>query len=295
MTAFRKYHGLGNDFVLIDNRSSPSPILKPDDCIPILDRHTGVGGDGVIFLLPARKPENDMAMAIVNSDGSVPEMCGNGIRCLVRFAKDIGVVKQDTKSVLVETLAGVMKGEIVAEREHDMDVRVNMGQANVGEVKGMLEVWGKKWEWTEVGMGNPHCVVFVDGEEGETGNGMNIEELDVRLEEIGRLFECNERFPQRTNVHFVKMNKNRKEMRVVVWERGAGRTQACGTGACACAVAAALTGKADRNSDIKVVLPGGPLTIRWLDNNDVLMSGPGEFVFEGKLASKAPALAGSAA
>ena len=239
-----------------------------------------------------------MKMVVVNSDGSVPEMCGNGIRCLIKFAKDIGVVgRGEMGRVLeIETGAGVLEGEILGESGGRAEVRVDMGEGVVGEVEGSLKVWGKEWTWTEVSTGNPHCVVFVDDDDvkGRDGNKMSLEEIDMRLEEIGRLFECNERFPNRTNTHFVRMKEDGKGMKVVVWERGAGRTMACGTGACACAVASIATGRAKRNQDIEVELPGGVLTIRWKDDDRIFMSGPGEFVFEGELPIKVGAMAGSA-
>lgn len=288
MTAFRKYHGLGNDFVLIDNRASPSPVIAPEAAVSVCDRHTGVGADGVIFLLPATQPDSDFAMRLFNSDGSEPEMCGNGIRCLARFAHDLGLEGRDAGSFRVDTGAGL----IVPEMRADGTVCVDMGppilkavdvptRLDCNDGNGFvdhLRVQTKDWPATAVSMGNPHSVIFVSDNDYVA--------LDARLEEVGPVFEAHEKFPAKTNTHFVKTIAD-DHLDMLVWERGAGRTRACGTGACAVLVAAVLTGRAQRERDVTVTLPGGDLSIRWADGDDghVFMTGPAELVFSGELAS----------
>lgn len=281
MTAFRKYHGLGNDFVLIDNRHSNTPSLTPTQSAAICDRHTGVGADGVIFLLPPTATDSHIAMRLYNSDGSEPEMCGNGIRCLARFAADLGVPSGSEGAYRVDTLAGV----IVPRMRVDGQVTVDMGApilaptqipTTLPSANADWVVDGKTWITTAVSMGNPHAVTFVDES--------TYADLDARLESVGPLFETSNAFPAKTNTEFVVAAPGR--MKMLVWERGAGRTLACGTGACAVVVAAVLTGRARRDEDVTVQLPGGDLVIRWdeSDNGSVFMTGPAEFVYSGVLA-----------
>eukprot|EP00239_Pterosperma_sp_CCMP1384_P001277 CAMPEP_0197847610 /NCGR_PEP_ID=MMETSP1438-20131217/6586_1 /TAXON_ID=1461541 /ORGANISM="Pterosperma sp., Strain CCMP1384" /LENGTH=295 /DNA_ID=CAMNT_0043459581 /DNA_START=273 /DNA_END=1160 /DNA_ORIENTATION=- len=284
--SFSKYHGLGNDFVLVDNRSSSEPCVTPEQAVKICDRNFGVGGDGVIFALPPTEGDAiDYTMRIYNSDGSEPEMCGNGIRCLARFVADLD--GKPPGSYRVNTLAGLMIPEVRA----DGQVAVDMGEpflvpsdvpttlgANSPEgaaVKVPLEVAGEEWLMTCVGMGNPHAITF-----GTTSNSdLKVDELP--LETLGPLFECNEVFPAKTNTEFVEIiDRGRVKMRV--WERGAGLTLACGTGACATVVAGVLEGRLDR--ECVVELPGGPLEILWRESdNHIIMTGPAEGVFAGDL------------
>jgi diaminopimelate epimerase len=285
--SFRKYHGLGNDFILVDNRKSTEPMIDADGAIRICDRRRGVGADGLIFLLPPLSPNSDAQMRLYNSDGSEPEMCGNGIRCLARFAADLGMNTAFPERIVVDTMAGTMIPEVVPNSE---DVKVDMGPpilvpADVpttldtavdnhytGVMKGIA---GKDWEVTAVSMGNPHCVTFVDKS--------TYFDVDANLEEVGPAFETDVAFPAKTNTEFVLIH-SRTEMSMVVWERGAGRTMACGTGACAVAVAAIVTGRADQDTAVTVHLPGGDLTIEWSSaSNHVFMTGPAEFVFSGEL------------
>jgi diaminopimelate epimerase len=274
---FTKYQGLGNDFILIDNRAQELPLLTPEQSAHWCDRHFGIGADGVIFLLPGQSG-TDYTMRIYNSDGSEPEMCGNGIRCLARFITDL---KHPDSSYPVayriHTLAGVITPEVQA----DGQVRVNMGQpkllaqeipttlaaADEKVINQPLTVAGQTWSVTCVSMGNPHCITFVE----------DVAAID--LANIGPQFEHHAGFPQRTNTEFIQVvNPNYLKMRV--WERGAGATLACGTGACASLVAGVLTGNCAAEATVE--LPGGSLQISWSGlEQAIYMTGPAEKVFTG--------------
>ncbi|MFN6518239.1 MAG: diaminopimelate epimerase [Nostoc sp. CreGUA01] len=305
---FTKYHGLGNDFILIDNRSSSLPVVTPEQAIKLCDRHFGIGADGVIFALPGENG-TDYTMRIFNSDGSEPEMCGNGIRCLAGFLAQLeGLGKEDAGTwgqgdtgkelsasprlpVLaspsspcpityrIHTLAGVITPQILPNGQ----VKVDMGLPRLlaGEIPTTLapapekvinqplEVAGQTWEVTCVSMGNPHCITFVE------------DVAAIELESIGPKFEHHSVFPQRTNTEFIQVVR-RDYLKMRVWERGAGITLACGTGACASLVAGVLTGKCDRTATVE--LPGGLLEIEWSEiDQRIYMTGPAERVFTGKL------------
>ncbi|MEH1818618.1 MAG: diaminopimelate epimerase [Nostoc sp.] len=281
---FTKYHGLGNDFILIDNRSSSMPVLTPEQAIELCDRHFGIGADGVIFALPGENG-TDYTMRIFNSDGSEPEMCGNGIRCLAGFLADLeglGTGQEFSQSSItyrIHTLAGVMIPQILP----DGQVKVDMGLPRLlaGEIPTTLasaeekvislplEVAGQTWDVTCVSMGNPHSITFVE------------DVAAIELETIGPKFEHHSVFPQRINTEFIQVVR-RDYLKMRVWERGAGITLACGTGACASLVAGVLTGKCDRTATIE--LPGGPLQIEWSEvDQRVYMTGPAKRVFTGKL------------
>lgn len=272
---FTKYHGLGNDFILIDNRASSSPVLTADQAVELCDRHFGIGADGVIFALPG-SAGTDYTMRIFNSDGSEPEMCGNGIRCLAKFLAELEGVDGE-KEYRIDTGAGV----IMPQLRSDGQVTVDMGEPRLlaeeipttlrgaGEkvIQETLEVAGQNWEVTCVSMGNPHCVTFVE----------DVAAID--LEKIGPLFEHHGVFPKRTNTEFIQVVA-RDSVKMRVWERGAGVTLACGTGACASLVAAVLTGRCDRSATVE--LPGGCLQIEWrATNNRIYMTGPAIRVFSG--------------
>jgi len=199
-------------------------------------------------------------MRVVNSDGSEAEMCGNGIRCFAKFIYETGGKKKEVISV--ETLAGVILPAIVEYQD-----RIAVVEVDMGEPRDIMNAKVRGFNATLVSMGNPHCVIFVDD--------LNA----VKLDEIGPEIENDGMFPSRTNVEFVKV-ENEKEMTVRVWERGAGETLACGTGACASAVAAAKAGLAGKS--ILVHLPGGNLEIEWQNDGHVIMRGPAETVFEGE-------------
>ena len=282
MLAFSKYQGLGNDFLLLDGRDG-SPIddafgLNPSSVRQLCDRRFGVGADGVILALPP-EAEGELRMRIFNADGSEAEMCGNGIRCLARFLADSDG-DASGRRWQVETLAG----RIVPELLHDGTVQVDMGLpflepgdvpttlglGPAGLPQGELEADGVRFAVAAVGMGNPHLVIPVAS-------------LDaVDLERFGPSLEADAAFPARTNVHFVEvLAPDHLVMRV--WERGAGPTLACGTGACAVLVACHRLGLC--GPEARVDLPGGPLWIHWdALSSHVFMDGPAEPVFDGVLA-----------
>jgi diaminopimelate epimerase len=274
---FSKYQGLGNDFILIDNRHTAKPIITPEQAIAICDRHFGIGADGVIFALPG-KADTDYTMRIYNSDGSEPEMCGNGIRCLAKFIADLEGNTEVNKSYKIDTLAGL----IVPKLEENGDVTVDMGEPELtaskipttltgveGKVIAQpLKVAERTWLVTTVSMGNPHCITFVEDSEA------------IALEQIGPLFEHHAVFPQRTNTEFIEVIKP-DYIKMRVWERGAGITLACGTGACASVVAGVLNHQCDRSCTVE--LPGGCLQINWsVADNRVYMTGPATKVFQGQ-------------
>lgn len=276
---FAKYHGLGNDFILIDNRAQQDPVLSPAQSAQLCDRNFGIGGDGVIFALPG-KEGCDYTMRIYNSDSSEPEMCGNGIRCMAKFcAKLEGCRDGEEKTYKIHTLAGT----IVPRMQSDGLICVDMGKPELNgpkvpttlpvNAKGIaqdapIEVAGKSWRVTCVSMGNPHAVVFVPDLEG------------FDFDTVGPLFECHAAFPKKINTEFVQVI-SKTHLKMKVWERGAGPTLACGTGACALLVAAVLCGHAERRCT--VTLPGGDLIIEWSEaDGKCYMTGPAELAFNGE-------------
>ncbi|CAH9080490.1 unnamed protein product [Cuscuta epithymum] len=280
---FVKYHGLGNDFILVDNRDSAKPKITPEQAVKLCDRNFGIGADGVIFTMPGTNG-TDYTMRIFNSDGSEPEMCGNGIRCFTKFICELENL-HGKQSFTVHTGAGL----IIPEMQEDGKVRVDMGEpvlkasdvptklpANRDQavVKGGLVVDGNTWNVTCVSMGNPHCVTFGTGSE-------DLQVDEINLADIGPKFENHVMFPARTNTEFVQV-LSPAHLKMRVWERGAGATLACGTGACAVVVAAVLEGRAARRCTVN--LPGGPLEIEWKeDDNHVYMTGPAQVVFYGSV------------
>jgi diaminopimelate epimerase len=273
---FSKYHGLGNDFILIDNRHSCEPEIAPEVAIKMCDRHFGIGADGVIFALPGRDG-TDYAMRIYNSDGSEPEMCGNGIRCLAKFIAALEGTEQVNKSYQIQTLAGVITPKLESDGQVTVDmglpqltaaeIPTNLGDPETKVIAQPLQVADKSWSVTCVSMGNPHCITFV-------------EDVDaIPLTELGPQFEHHSAFPQRTNTEFIQVIKP-DYLKMRVWERGAGITLACGTGACASVVAGVLNDKCDRLCTVE--LPGGCLQIQWSElDGRVYMTGPAEKVFTG--------------
>jgi diaminopimelate epimerase len=276
---FSKYQGLGNDFLMLDGRGASSTDasygLTPERIQRLCDRRFGVGADGVILALPPRQG-GELRMRIFNADGTEPEMCGNGMRCLARFLADSDG-DLSGRQWQIETLAG----RIVPELRQDGSIRVDMGAPFLdpesipttlacgenGLAQGNLEVAGSSFAVGAAGMGNPHVVIPVD----------DVEAVD--LERYGAAFEVHPAFPARTNVHFVQViSPTHLVMRV--WERGAGPTLACGTGACATLVVAHLLGLAERCA--RLDLPGGPLEIDWDQaSGHVFMAGPAVAVFDG--------------
>lgn len=281
---FVKYQGLGNDFIMVDNRDSSVPKVTPEEAAKLCDRNFGIGADGVIFVMPGVN-DADYTMRIFNSDGSEPEMCGNGVRCFARFIGELENL-QGTHSFTIHTGAG----KIIPEIQSDGQVKVDMGEPilsgadiptklvatkNKAVIQAELAVEGLTWHVTCVSMGNPHCVTF-------GANELKTLQIDdLKLSEIGPKFEHHEMFPARTNTEFVQV-LSRSHLKMRVWERGAGATLACGTGACAVVVAAVLEGRAERKCVVD--LPGGPLEIEWReDDNHVYMTGPAEAVFYGSV------------
>ena len=275
MLEFIKMHGLGNDYVYMDainqDIKNRSELAKK-----VSDRHFGIGSDGLILICQSNIA--DFRMQMFNSDGTEAEMCGNGIRCVGKFVYDNGFT--DKKELKIETLAGIKKLELITKNEKVEEVKVDMGEpildpkeipviSEENPVKDLnLILLDRNFKFSCVSMGNPHAITVLDDD---------VNEFDV--EKYGKLAEINEAFPKRTNVEFINIiNKNRIKMRV--WERGAGETLACGTGACASAVATILNGYTDRN--ITVELIGGNLEIEWnKEDNHIYMTGPASTVFKG--------------
>jgi len=257
---FTKLHGLGNDFVLVDSRKEN---LKDIDlkqlAINLCDRHFGIGADGLLIVRPSRTAH--YRMQIFNPDGSEPEMCGNGIRCFAKYVYETDKLKEEVLSV--ETLAGIMLPAVILGPDRSVvGVEVDMGTP---KDEGEVELQGHKFQ--KISMGNPHAVTFVE------------KLADIDIGKIGPQIENDTHFPSRTNVEFVQVINDR-EIEILVWERGAGETLACGTGACASVVAAVMAKKAGRRAVAH--LPGGDLEIEWNEENHVLLRGPAKKVFEGK-------------
>jgi diaminopimelate epimerase len=273
---FTKLHGTANDFIYVDARAG-LPADPAALATRLCDRRRGIGADGLILLLAPRNGTADCRMEIYNNDGSRPEMCGNGIRGLAKFVRDRNLV--DADPLRIDTDAGVKTIRTESANGRVVRVTVDMGapiwrgraipvDADGEVVERPLVVDGRTWAVTCVSMGNPHCVVFVDDVAG------------LPLATLGPRFERHPFFPRGVNTEFIRVASSAQlEMRV--WERGAGETMACGTGACAAAVAAARTGRTGRR--VVVTLPGGPLDIEWRDDDHVLMTGDAVEVFEGQV------------
>ena len=269
MIPFTKMHGLGNDCVIIDARSDPV-LLSEDSIRLIADRRHGVGCDQLVMLEPPKNGNADVFLRFYNSDGSEAGACGNATRCIASRLMQA----QRTDRITLQTAAGLLSAHIDGRGM----VAVDMGEARLGwrdiplshdmDTLTLDLAAGPYSGPAAVGMGNPHCVFFVADAEA------------VDLAGLGPKVEHDPLFPQRTNVEFVTvLDRNRVRMRV--WERGAGITRACGSGACAVAVAAARRGLTGRS--IEVILDGGSLFIEWRDDNHVVMGGPVAFVFTGTL------------
>ena len=277
MLQFTKMHGLGNDYVYMDainqkieNRSELAKFVS--------DRHFGIGSDGLILICPSEKA--DFRMQMFNQDGSEAEMCGNGIRCVGKFVYDKLLKNKET--ITVETLAGIKTLVMTAKNGKIETARVDMGEpilepekipviSNENPVKNLrLEEEGRNFTFTCVSMGNPHAVTFIE----EDVNKFDICKYGAKL-------EVNKAFPKKANIEFINVIDD-KTLKMRVWERGAGETLACGTGACAVTVAAILNGYTERT--VTVHLLGGDLKIEWSKNdNHVYMTGPATTVFEGKI------------
>lgn len=274
---FIKMHGIGNDYVYVDGFKQT--VEHPEKIAPFIsDRHKGIGGDGLILILPSKIA--DCRMRMFNADGSEGKMCGNGVRCVGKFVYDNGYAVKNP--VTVETLSGIKTLKFTLKDSKVDLVEVDMGKAILKTtdipvkcdsdtcINQPLEVDGKIYHITAVSMGNPHAVVFVQ----------NTDELEI--EKIGPKFEFHPAFPDRVNTEFVQpVDDHTIKMRV--WERGSGETQACGTGACASVVACVENGLFPKNKEITVKLLGGDLYITYLDNGTVIMKGSATKVFEGDI------------
>ena len=273
--SFSKWHGLGNDFVIVNGFTQEKHDYQ-HMASTVCDRHMGIGADGLVVLLPSDKA--DFKMVIFNSDGSEAEMCGNATRCIARYVVDNGLT--DKKKIILETKAGIIKPELIFVNGILSTIKVDMGQprllrseipmngvASDQVVNELLIVEQLDYHITCVSMGNPHCVLFVD------------DAAQVNLSVVGPLIETNSVFPKKINVEFVQVIDKQK-LRMRVWERGAGITMACGTGACATLVAAVLNGLVERQAIVE--LDGGELLIEWGLDNHVYMSGPATEVFRGE-------------
>jgi len=277
---FIKMHGLGNDFILINclykslGDSSFLSYLAKKLC----DRNFGIGADGVILILPSSK--SDLRMRIFNSDGTEAQMCGNGIRCFAKYAYENKLISKI--KFTVETLAGIITPELIFKDKEISGIKVDMGIPKLKrreipmEGKDTLTVVNETlkinpeqiFKITCISMGNPHCIIFVNDVQ------------SIPVDEIGPKIENHPLFPEKTNVEFIQV-LNKQEINFRVWERGVGETLACGTGACAALVAAALNTKTDRQA--LVHLAGGDLNIQWVDNGHIYMAGPAELVFKGEI------------
>ena len=275
---FTKMHGIGNDYIYFNGFTQsiddPEKLSKT-----VSDRHFGIGGDGIIIICPSEIADAQMKM--YNADGSQGKMCGNAIRCVGKYIYDNGIVSKDRTEVKIETLSGVKTLKLFVENGEAKGALVDMGKAILKAedipviydsdtvINKPLDVDGKIYDVTCVSMGNPHCVVFLD------------DVKNLELEKIGPSFEFNKAFPDRINAEFAKViDENTIEMRV--WERGSGETWACGTGACATAVAAVENGFCKKVEDITLRLRGGELTIKYTDET-VFMTGPATKVFDGEI------------
>ena len=275
---FSKMHGAGNDYIYVD--TSLYPIEDPSEAaIMWSDRHKGIGSDGLVLIDRSPIPEADFAMRIFNADGSEAMMCGNASRCVGKYVYERGLTTRTQIKLL--TLSGIKTLQLHVYNNVVESVTVDMGEpvfenekqfdpaamATNPQVLSSL-TGGVRGGSSFVSMGNPHYVIFVD----------DVDAIDVAHE--GTILENHPAFPQRANIEFAEMRPD--GIRVRVWERGSGITQACGTGACATAVAAAKTGRTGRSAHI--IMDGGALDIRWReDDNHVCMTGPASFVFEGDI------------
>lgn len=279
MVKFTKMHGAGNDYIYVNtllyNIEDPAKAS-----IEWSKPHFGIGSDGLILIGEATEPDADFSMRIFNNDGSEAMMCGNGTRCVAKFLHDKGLT--DKNPIRLQTLSGIKVLNLHLDEEDKVEtVTVDMGEpilknpAQFGVHGGQATNWeltikGQQFIGTFVSMGNPHFVIFVD----------DVENFDLNT--FGPLLEHHEVFPQRCNIEFATIKED-GTIRMRVWERGSGITLACGTGACATAVASKLTGRRDRQSNIQ--MDGGLLNIEWDETtNHIMMTGPAAISFEGEIA-----------
>jgi len=273
---FTKMHGAGNDYIYVDCFREPPPEDVAAVARAVSDRHTGVGGDGLILICPAEGADAEMRM--YNADGSYAEMCGNGIRCVAKYIYDHGIARRDELAISTGNKRYDLQLSIQGGKVDR--VRVDMGQPVLASdqipttlpgdppLNAPFTVGGRQFPVTCLSMGNPHCVVFVQ------------QVTDELVRDVGPQIEIAHQFPQRTNVEFVEV-LNRETARQRTWERGSGETLACGSGACAVCVAGVLTGRTERRLTVKLL--GGDLQIQWNESdNHVMMTGPAAEVFSGE-------------
>ena len=274
---FEKWNGLGNDFVIVNGAEEVIENYS-SAAAEVCDRHFGIGADGLVILLPCEQEGIDFEMRIFNSDGSEAEMCGNATRCIAKYIAANQL--SDKKELHILTKAGIIIPALVDMSDGSIGVRVNMGHPRltpseipvISETEEMIvaepiTAGEDTFRMTTVSMGNPHCVIFVD------------DIAKIALSEVGPKLETHERFPRKINVEFAEV-LNRKQIRMRVWERGAGITLACGTGSCATIVAAVLNEKTERQAEI--ILDGGTLHLEWAEKDgNVYMTGPATKVFAG--------------
>lgn len=261
---FTKMHGAGNDYIYVNTIEHPvnDPVQA---AITWSDRHKGIGSDGLVLIGTPTTPDADFSMRIFNADGSEAMMCGNASRCIGKFLFERGWT--DNTEIKLETLSGIKTLQLHVDHKVVTSVTVDMGEP-VTENDEQFIASRCPGNGTFVSMGNPHYVIFTD----------NVDQVG----EKGRVLEHHPAFPQRCNIEFATILPQQQVIRTRVWERGSGITQACGTGACATAVAAVLTGRAPRTSQI--VMDGGTLSIEWRESdNHVYMTGPATFVFDGEI------------
>lgn len=272
-------HGIGNDYIYFD--CTENEIDNPEKlAIKLSDRHFGVGGDGIVLIM--KSDVADFRMRMFNIDGSEGKMCGNASRCIGKFVHDKGLT--DKQVVTLETLGGIKILNLKLNSANKVElVTVDMGKAELNPSKipvkfskerlvgETVNIAGTTRKITAVSMGNPHCVIFEDGD-------VN----NLELEKIGPSYENDVLFPERVNTEFVNVI-DEKTLKMRVWERGSGETMACGTGACAVAVAAVENGICKKDTDITVKLTGGDLIINYKSDGTVFMTGPATFVFDGEL------------
>ncbi len=275
---FTKMHGIGNDYIYVN--CFKEKVEDPENLsVELSNRRFGIGSDGLILIMPSDKA--DFRMRMFNADGSEGMMCGNGTRCIGKYVYDNGLT--DKTSITLETKSGIKRLELYPDENNKIfQVRVDMGKAILkpcdipmraqGDtfVNQPVTVNSQKYNITCVSMGNPHAVIFTDG----------IDEID--LEKKGPFFENHELFPERVNTEFVEVIDS-KNLRMRVWERGSGETLACGTGACAVAVAAVLNGISKYDDEVSVSLRGGVLKITYSSDGNVYMTGPACHVFDGEI------------
>lgn len=270
---FAKMHGLGNDFIVFENFNDNKMDFK-DLAKKVCDRHFGVGADGILLVEESDKA--DIRMEIINSDGSIAEMCGNGIRCFCKYVYDRGIVKKEVMEV--ETLAGVLRAYLRIEGSEVKEIKINMGRPIfeksmipfTGEMDNIyytIEIDGKEYRASTILMGVPHTVIYV--------NTIDLDEV-VR---VGRKIEKLNIYPLKTNVNFVEV-VNKDKIRIRTWERGAGLTLACGTGTCASVVTSSINNMTGRI--VTAELTGGNMFIEY-DGENVYMEGPAKFICEGEL------------